>query len=388
MKTVSAVLRRATRTAIAVVMGGVGLISLAAADGPALAQQLPPNGMSPPAIPVTAAEVGRQDVPILLRNIGTVQAFQAVVVRTRVDGTIEQVFFTEGQDVKRGDRLVLIDPRPYAATLAQARAKKVFDQAQLENAKLDLARYQSLVRSDFASRQQVDTQAALVAQTVASLQGDDAAIAAAQLNLDFCTIRAPIDGRMGLRQVDVGNFIHADDTSPFGIVTIAQIHPIAVTFTLPQDVLPRVQSAMAADRLAVFAYTPDNTTLLGTGEVLTTDNTIDQTTGTIKMKAVFPNEDNRLWPGQFVNVRMQIAMQKNGLTVPSIAVQRGPSNLYVFVVRPDSTVAVQPVEIGQDDGTTAIVTKGLEDGAKVVVNGMSRLQNGSRVTMTMPNSAS
>ena len=374
-------LRQFRRTMVVIGMAGLGLIGIAAAISPGLAQQ-PANGVGPPGIPVTVAEVARRDVPILLRNIGTVQAFQAVVVRARVDGTLDHVFFTEGQDVKRGDRLALIDPRPYAAALAQAQAKKAYDQVLLENAKRDLVRYQSLVRSDFASRQQVDTQAALVGQTAATLQGDDAAIAATRLNLDFCTITSPIDGRVGLRQVDIGNLVHANDTSPFGIVTIAQIHPIAVTFTLSQDRLPRIQQAMAAGQPPVFAYTPDDSTLLGTGELLTTDNTIDQATGTIKLKAVFPNEDNRLWPGQFVNLRMQVAVQRNALTAPSIAVQRGPSGLFVFVLKPDSTVAVQPVELGQDDGTTAVITKGLDDGAKVVVNGMSRLQNGSRVAVT------
>ncbi len=323
----------------------------------------------------------RQDVPILLRNIGTVQAFQSVVVHPRVDGTLEQVFFTEGQDVKRGDRLALIDPRPYAALLAQALAKKTFDEVQLENARRDLARTQSLIRSDFASRQQLDTQAALVGQIAATLVGDDAAIDAARLNLEFCTITSPIDGRIGLRLVDVGNFVRASDTTSPGIVTIAQIHPIAVVYTLPQDALPRIQAAMTAGRLAVFADSPDDHTQLGTGELLTTDNAIDPGTGTIRLKAMFPNPDNRLWPGQFVNVRLRLQVQRNVLTVPSVAVQRSQTNLYVFVLKPDATVAVQPVERGQDDGTTAVILKGLADGAQVVVNGASRLQNGSRVAV-------
>jgi len=339
-------------------------------------------------IPVSVASVVRQDVPILLRNIGAVQAFQAVAVHTRVDGTLDKVFFNEGQDVMRGDRLALIDPRPYAAVLAQAQAKKTYDQVQLENAKRDLARYQALVRNDFASRQQLDTQTAAVGQISATLVGDDAAIAAAQLNLDFCTITSPIDGRVGLRQVDAGNFVHASDTSPLGIVTITQIHPIAVVFTLPQDTLPRIQTAMARGKLVVLAYTSDDRTLLETGELLTTDNAIDQTTGTIKLKAVFANQDNRLWPNQFINVRLQLAVQKNALTAPSVAVQRSETNLYVFVLKPDSTVAIQPVEVGQDDGTTVVITGGLDDGVKVVVNGMSRLQNGSQVTVTPPKSAS
>jgi multidrug efflux system membrane fusion protein len=344
--------------------------------------------MGGPSIPVSVASVIRQDVPILLRNIGAVQAFQAVAVHARVDGTLDKVLFEEGQDVTRGDRLALIDPRPYAAALAQAQAKKIYDQVQLENAKRDLARYQTLVRNDFASRQQLDTQTAAVGQISATLVGDDAAIAAAQLNLDFCTITSPIDGRVGLRQVDAGNFVHASDTSPLGIVTITQIHPVAVVFTLPQDTLPRIQTAMAGSKLMVLAYASDDRTLLGKGELLTTDNAIDQTTGTIKLKAVFANQDNRLWPNQFINVRLQLEVQKGALTVPSITVQRSQTSLYVFVLKPDSTVAIQPVEVGQDDGTTAVITEGLDDGVKVVVNGMSRLQNGSRVTVTQPKSAS
>ncbi len=367
------------RMAVAALLAGVA--------HPALAQLPPAAGAGEARIPVTAAAVIRQDVPILLRNIGAVQAFQAVVVRSRVDGTLEQVFFTEGQEVKRGDRLALIDPRPYAAALAQAKAKKTYDIVLLENAKRDLARTQSLVRNDFASHQQLDTQTAAVGEGAATLVADDAAIAAAQLNLDFCTITAPLDGRVGLRLVDAGNFIRASDATAPGIVTIAQIHPIAVVHTLPQDALPRIHEAMARSRLTVFAYTPDDGTLLGTGALLTTDNAIDPMTGTIRLKAVFPNQDDRLWPGQFVNVRLQLGVHRNALTVPSVAVQRSQSNLYVFVVKPDSTVAVQPVEIGQDDGRTAEITRGLDDGAQVVVNGMSRLQHGSAVAVAAPRPA-
>jgi multidrug efflux system membrane fusion protein len=323
----------------------------------------------------------------LLRNIGVVQAFQAVVVRSRVDGTLDQVLFIEGQDVKRGDRLALVDPRPYAAALAQAEAKKTYDHVQLENAKRDLARTQALVRNDFASRQQLDSQTATVGQISATLIGDGAAIAVAQLNLDFCTIASPIDGRVGLRQVDAGNFVRASDTTALGIVTVTQIHPIAVLYTLPQDTLPRIQAAMKGGNLTVLAYSSDDRTLLDKGDLLTTDNTIDQTNGTIKLKAVFPNRDSQLWPGQFINVRLQLEVKKNVLTVPSVVVQRSQTNLYVFALKPDSTVAMQPVEIGQDDGTTAVITKGLDDGVKVVANGMSRLQNGSRVVVNQPKPA-
>jgi multidrug efflux system membrane fusion protein len=375
------------RAVVAALLAGIGLYGFAAPPHLSSAQQPPADGSMGPSIPVTIVSVARRDVPILLRNIGVVQAFQAVVVRSRVDGTLDQVLFIEGQDVKRGDRLALVDPRPYAAALAQAEAKKTYDHVQLENAKRDLARTQALVRNDFASRQQLDSQTATVGQISATLIGDGAAIAVAQLNLDFCTIASPIDGRVGLRQVDAGNFVRASDTTALGIVTVTQIHPIAVLYTLPQDTLPRIQAAMKGGNLTVLAYSSDDRTLLDKGDLLTTDNTIDQTNGTIKLKAVFPNRDSQLWPGQFINVRLQLEVKKNVLTVPSVVVQRSQTNLYVFALKPDSTVAMQPVEIGQDDGTTAVITKGLDDGVKVVANGMSRLQNGSRVVVNQPKPA-
>ncbi len=337
----------------------------------------PSSGMA--GVPVTLAPVARQDVPVLLRNIGTVQALQSALIRSRVDGTLESVAFAEGQDVRRGDVLAQIDPRPYQAAYDQARAKKAADEAQLANARRDLARYTQLATRDFASRQQLDTQAATVAQLEASLKGDDANIAAAKVNLDYCTIRAPFDGRMGLRQIDPGNVVRAADTTGVGIVTINQIHPITATFTLPQDTLPGIQAAMARGSLPVQAFTADNTTLLATGTLMTTDNAIDASTGTIRLKASFPNQENRLWPGQFVNVQLQTGVLRQVATVPSIAVQRSQNGLYVYLARPDQTVAFTPVTVGQDDGQTAVVTSGLEPGAEVVVNGMSRLSNGLRI---------
>jgi multidrug efflux system membrane fusion protein len=356
---------------LAAALGGVGTLSVPTA----VAAQSAASG-----IPVQVAAVKRADVPVVLRNIGAVQAFQSVLVRARVDGTLDKIFFTEGQDVKPGDKLAQIDPRPYAAVLAQAVAKKASDEAQLANAQRDLSRYTNLAAKDFASRQQVDTQVAMVAQFTASLQGDDASIAAARLNLDFTNITSPIDGRVGLRQVDVGNLIHATDTT--GLVTITQIHPIAVIFTLPQDTLPRIQAAMAKAKLQTIAYTSDDKTILGQGELLTTDNTIDATTGTIRLKAVFNNADNKLWPGQFVNVRLMIGTIDGALTVPSPAIQRGPNGLFVYVVKPDSTVALQPIDVRQDDGSVAVIDKGLDEGVQVVTGGQSRLQNGSKVAAT------
>ncbi len=339
---------------------------------PAAAQQAP--------IPVSVGKASRADVPVFKRGIGTVDPFQSVLVRARVDGTIDQIAFTEGQTVKRGDLLTVVDPRPYQAVYDQAVAKKASDVAQLGNAKKDLARYADLARSDFASRQSVDTQSSSVSQYTANIEADDAAIAAAKLNLDFTRIVAPIEGRIGLRLVDPGNIVHANDST--GIVVINQIHPITVLFTLPQDEFPVVQDAMLASGatpLKVTAYTGDEKRLLGVGTLLTVDNAIDTSTGTIKLKAVFPNADDRLWPGQFVNAHLQMTVAHDAITVPSAAIQRGVNGLYVYVVKANDVVAVQSVDMGQDDGATAIVTKGLSDGDLVVTAGQSRLTAGTRV---------
>jgi membrane fusion protein, multidrug efflux system len=369
-----------TRLVRSLVPGVVFTVLLACAGLPetALAQQQA-GGQG---VPVTVVSAARRDFPLLLRNIGTVQAFKSVLVRNRVDGTLDHVLFTEGQEVQRGDVLAQLDPRPYQAALDQAMAKKASDEATLANAKIDLNRYTQLARSQFASMQQVDSQTALVAQLTASLRGDDATIETARLNLDFARITAPISGKVGLRLVDEGNFLRAADTTNPGIVTITQVHPISVVFSVPQARLGAVRAAMAGGKLPVVAYTQDDRTKLADGELLTTDNAIDASTGTIRMKATFPNTDDALWPGQFVNTRMQTGTLAHVLTVPSVAVQRGAEGLYVFLLKPDSTVSVQPVTIDQDDGQVAVVSKGLDDGAAVVVNGQSRLQNGTRVAAT------
>lgn len=352
---------------------GWGVTALMASGVPATAQTpAPPEG-----VPVTIARAERRDVPVFARGIGTVQAFQSVLVRARVDGAIDRIAFTEGQEVKAGDLLAVIDPRPYQAVLDQALAKRTADQALLANSKRDLARYTDLARSDFASRQSVDTQVAAVAQTTANTQGDDAAVATARLNLDFCQIKAPITGRVGLRLVDTGNLVHAADQS--GIVSIAQVHPIALVFTLPQAGLPDVQAAMHGGALTVAAYSQDDKRELSRGELLTVDNAIDTTTGTIRIKAVFENADDRLWPGQFVHARLLLQTRPNVVTVPSTAIQRGSNGLYVYVVTQDGTASVRLIESGQDDGSLAIVTKGLDSGENVVTAGQSRLTNGTRV---------
>ena len=345
---------------------------------PSTAQQAPPPG-SPPAIPVSAARVIKQDVPIYLKGLGSVQAFNAVLVRARVDGTLMQFPVTEGQEVKQGDLIAVIDPRPYQAALDAAMAKKDQDEAQLANARLDLQRYMSLAKQDFASHQQVDTQQSQVNQFTATIAGDNAAIEMAKLNLGYCFITSPVQGRVGLRQVDPGNLIHAAD--PAGIVTITQVHPISALFTLPQDSLPTISVAMEKGALPVVAFAADDRTELDRGMLLTPDNSIDASTGTIKLKATFPNPHNTLWPGQFINARLQLGTEPNALTIPSVAVQHGPAGLYAYIVSPESSVTRQPIEVGRDDGTLAVIAKGLTEGQQVVTEGQSRLQTGARVAI-------
>jgi len=351
-----------------------------------------PGEGAPGATPVTVIKVARRDVPEYASGIGTVQAYRSVLVRARVDGTLETVNFREGQEVQPGDLLAEIDPRPYAATLAQAQAKRAADQAQLENARRDLARYAALGRSNFASRQQVDTQQSLVAQYAANIEGDDANIAAAALNLSFCRITSPIKGVVGLRLVDIGNLIHATDTT--GIVSITQVHPIALVFTLPQDELPAVRDAMAREQakagapqgldqsapLPVMATDSSDGKILSRGYLLTPNNSIDTTTGTISLKAEFANTDNRLWPGQFVGAKLLLSVAHDAVTLPPASVQHGPDGLYVYVVKPDNTVEKQDVKIGYQDETASLVTEGLSGGETVILSGQLRVQPGGRVS--------
>jgi membrane fusion protein, multidrug efflux system len=333
----------------------------------------------PAGVPVSAAKAERQDVPIWLRGLGTVQANYAVAIRPRVDGTLTDVAVKEGQDVKKGQLLAVIDPRPYQAVLDAAMAKKQQDLVQLSNAKADLDRYTSLVKRDFASRQQLDTQAMVVNRLNAGIQGDDAQIEAAQLNLSFCYITAPFDGRVGLRTVDPGNVVHASEATP--IMSITQVQPISVTFTLPQDTLGQITAAMAGRTLEVVAYASDDTTELDRGTLLTVDNAIDTSTGTIKLKASFPNTNRALWPGQFVRARLLIGTEPSVLTTPTVAVQHGPSGLYVYQIKPDNTVSVQPVMVAREEAGRSVITGGLADGAMVVTAGHSRLQSGAKVAV-------
>jgi len=333
-----------------------------------------------PVIPVDTAVAANADVPVYFGGLGTVQAFNTVNVKTRVDGQIQSVNFTEGQKVKRGDLLVQIDPRPYKAALDQVSAKKAQDEALLNNAKLDLARYTQLAKSSFSTRQQLDTQTALVAQYEAAIRADSGAIDAAKIQLDYSSIVSPIDGVAGIRQVDIGNIVHATDAA--GIVVVTQLQPISVVFTLPEEDRQSVADAMAAGPVTVAALSRDGATEFDRGKVLLIDNQIDQTTGTMRLKATFPNEKNKLWPGQFVNARLLLKTQKNVLTIPSAAVNRGPSGFYAYVVKPDTSVEMRSIKIGQDSDNVAVVVDGLKAGDQVVTGGQYRLKPGSHVRVS------
>jgi multidrug efflux system membrane fusion protein len=330
---------------------------------------------SVPAVPVTAGQAETKNIPVYLTGLGTVQAFNTVVVKVRVDGQLDKVAFTEGQDVKAGDLLAQIDPRPFQAALDQAKAVKAKDEAQLENAKRDLQRFINL--HDFATKQSVDTQSALVRQLEATIQGDQAAIESAQTQLAYSTITAPLTGRTGVRLVDQGNIVHASDAN--GLVMITQLQPISVIFSLSDQQLRNISREMANGPLKVIAEGRTDHQQLGEGALSLVDNQIDQGTGTIRLKATFPNEDHALWPGQFINIRLLLRTLQQVVTVPSTAVQRGPSGMYVYVIKPDSTVAMQPVGVGQMNDGTSVVEQGLQAGDKIVVRGQYRLQPGTRV---------
>ncbi len=331
------------------------------------------------AVPVTVVRAARQDVPEYVTGIGTVQAYRSVLVRARVDGNLDSIGFREGQTIHPGDLLAQIDPRPYAAALAQAQARRAADEVQLENAKRDLVRYANLVRTNEASHQQTDTQQALVGQYVANLQGDEAAVASAELNLNYCRITAPIEGVVGLRLVDIGNLIHATDQT--GIVSITQVHPIALLFTLPQDQLASVRTAMAQTGGApeVDALAGDGGQVLSRGKLLTINNTIDTLTGTIELKAEFANTDDKLWPGQFVTGRLLLGTANHVVTLPPQAVQHGPDGLYVYLVKPDQTVDRRAVTLGYQDSGHVIISDGLQAGETVVLSGQLRVQPGTKV---------
>jgi multidrug efflux system membrane fusion protein len=329
-------------------------------------------------VPVVAGTVDVRDVPLYVSGVGTVQAYNTVNIQARVDGQLDSVDFREGQDVKAGDRLAQIDPRPFQAALDGALATLAKDQANLANAKRDLARYQETAGKGYSSRQQLDTQSMTVDSTAAQIQADQAAVENARVQLGYTTITSPIDGRTGIRHIDKGNIVHAADTT--GLVVITQLQPISVIFTLPQDALSRVTAAeQAGQPLNVTAFARDDKTELGQGVLELVDNQIDQTTGTIRLKARFPNSTRSLWPGEFVNARLQVGTVHDGLVVDSRVVQRGPEGVYAYVIKPDNSVEMRPVEPGQDYRGQTLITKGLAANERVVVDGQMRLQSGSKV---------
>jgi multidrug efflux system membrane fusion protein len=330
-----------------------------------------------PAVPVGTVLASRRDVPITLEGLGSVQAFNAVTIHTQVDGQLIRVLFKEGQEVHAGDVLVQIDPRSLQAGLDQAQAKKAQDSALLANAKRDMDRYAALVAMHDVTQQQFDTTRAQVTQYAAAVQGDDAAIENARVLLDYTTIRAPIDGRVGIRQIDQGNIVHVNDAN--GLVSITQVHPITVLFNLPQDNLPQVVRAMAAGPLKVLALSRDRTEKLDEGQLELVDNQIDPASGTIRLKATMPNLGNLLWPGQFVNARLMVGIRAQAVTVPATAILRGQQGAYAYVVKQDGTVEMRTIVTKQTADDLAVIDDGIQDGETVVTSGQFRLQPGSRV---------
>ena len=356
--------------ATVLVVGGVGWVFATRPEQPA-------TSPTPKPVPVLAANASAQDVPIILRGLGTVTAYNAVALRSRVEGAITQVNFKEGQSVHAGDLLIQLDPRPYQATLEQAKANLTRDQASLGNAKVDLARYADLLKRNFSPEQQVATQQTTVAQDEAAALSDQANIQAAQLNVDYAALRSPIDGVTGIRQIDIGNLIEANSQQT--LVTITQIQPIYVIFTLPEADIDRIRQAMSKGTLAIQAFDADDEKMIAEGKLDLIDNTVDQTTGTVKLKAEFSNADRALWPGQFVNAHAVVETVHNGVTVPSDAVLTGPKGTFTYLVDGSSKVSLQPIRVVQTEANRALIGEGLKLGDQVVTAGQFRLQPGSLV---------
>jgi membrane fusion protein, multidrug efflux system len=365
-------------TAIAVVVGAGGYGWFGPLGlGSARSASPPPPAARP--VPVTAGKVAVENFPVYRLGIGTVQAYNTVTVKVRVDGELHKVAFHEGQDVNQGDLLAIIDPRPLEALLRQAEADKARDEALLANAKLDLERFSTLVKREFATRQSVDTQNALVVQYQAAVLHDQAAIDNAQVQLGYTTITAPLSGRTGVRLIDQGNIVHASDAT--GLVVITQIKPIAVVFALPQQYLPEITDALRRGPVNVLAYDQDNRLNLGEGWLELVDNQIDQGTGSARLKAIFPNDDERLWPGAFVNAWLRLELRR-GTVVPASAVQAGPEGSFAFVIRSDDTVETRTVRVAAAWEGKALIESGLADQERVVVDGQYKLRRGTRVIDT------
>jgi membrane fusion protein, multidrug efflux system len=382
-KQILAKARRGTRRTLVI---GIVLIALAAVFYYIFSASAPQQrrggrfaaGEGP--VPVLVAAAARADVPVYMDAVGTIKALNTVTVRPQVDGKLLSVNFKEGEDIKKGDVLAKIDPVIYQAQLNQAIAKKAQDEAQLANSKIDLDRYERLAATAAINKQQADTQRALVAQNTALVQADQAAIDNAQAMLGYTTITAPIDGRTGIRMVDEGNYVRSADTNS-SIVVITQLQPISVLFNLPQQDLSQVNTAFEKSPLNVEAQRSDNDAVIDRGVLRVVDNQVDQTTGTVKLKAEFPNAKLQLWPGQFVNIRLLVDTLKQVVVIPTGAVQRGPNGTFVYVVKDDDTVTVRPITVQKQDETQTVVSKGLEAPERVVTTGFVRLTDGTKVAI-------
>ena len=359
--------------AVLLIIGYVGWHYASASQTNAGNQQ--PKAPAP--IPVTVQAIQNSDFPVYLNGLGTVQPYDTVTVRSRVDGQVVKVGFRQGQMVNEGDVLVQIDPRPFQAALEQADAKKAQDEANLKNAQLDLKRYSALAVQDYASRQQLDTQQAKVDQLAAQIKGDQASIDNAQTQLSYATIRSPLSGKTGFRLIDPGNIVHASDQS--GIVTIVKLQPISVVFTAPEENIGQINKALAAGTVPIIATSSDGTKVIAQGHLALVDNQVDQASGTIHMKATFQNADNALWPGLSVATRLLVDTRKNVLVAPTDAIQHGPNGLYVFVVGKDNKVAAHDVKVGDESAAQTVVLEGLANGDRVVTAGQYRLTEGAVV---------
>jgi len=364
--------------AVVIAVGGTGAWYLHQGPEPVRAAR----SSAPAAIPVTVATATTRDLPIYLTGLGSVQASFTVGIRPQVDGKLEAVLFTEGQQVKKGDVLARINPRLYLAALDQAKARRMQDEAQLDSAQKDLSRSRTLVDKSFQTQQVVDQQQSKVDQLIASINADDAAIETVQAQLDYTLITAPSDGRMGVRGIDPGNIVRASDSAPIATLTLTK--PAAVLFTLSARFLNDVREAIARGPVEVMAFSQDNTRVLSRGTLLLIDNFVDQASATMRLKAVFANEDERLWPGDFVNARVLLEVRRDAVSIPSPAVQRGPDGIFTWVVTPVDAVEVRKITSGPTTGDQTIVVRGLAQGERVVVDGQYKLRPNARVTVNAP----